>query len=41
MGEVLDDENVVVRPTHPTRNAVDHQPNTGVSFAVVLDNVVL
>jgi hypothetical protein len=36
----LDDEKVIVRPTCPTREAVVLQPNAGVSFAIILDNVV-
>jgi hypothetical protein len=39
-GEELDDEKVIVYPACPAREAVVLQPNTGVSFLIVLDDVV-
>jgi hypothetical protein len=38
--EELDDEKVIVRPTGLGREAVVLQPNTGISFTVVLNDVV-
>jgi hypothetical protein len=35
----MDDDQVIVRPTHPSRKAVDLQPNAGIHLAVVLDYV--
>jgi hypothetical protein len=39
-GEQLDDEEVIIHPTHPTSKLVVLQPNTGVGFAVILDDIV-
>jgi hypothetical protein len=39
-GEELDDEKVVILPACPAREAVVLQPNTGIGFAIVLDNVI-
>jgi hypothetical protein len=36
----LDDEKVIVRPARPAREVVVLQRNVGVSFAIILDNVV-
>jgi hypothetical protein len=38
--EKLDDEDVVIHPTHPARKAVIFQPNIGVGFAIIIDDVV-
>jgi hypothetical protein len=38
MGEELDDEKVIVRPTRLASKAVVLQPDAGVSFIVVLDD---
>jgi hypothetical protein len=38
--EKLDDEDVVIHPTHPARKAVIFQPNAGVGFAIIIDDVV-
>jgi hypothetical protein len=39
MGEELDDEQIVACPAHPAHKAVVLQPNTGVCFVVILDDV--
>jgi hypothetical protein len=39
-GEELDDENRIVRPACPTREAVVLQPNTGIGFTIIIDDVV-
>jgi hypothetical protein len=39
-GEELDDEEVIIRPTNPTREAVALQADAGICLAVILDNVV-
>jgi hypothetical protein len=39
-GEELDDEEVVIRPACPARKAVVHQPNVGVDFAIVFDDII-
>jgi hypothetical protein len=39
-GEEMDDEKVIVHPTHPTREAVVLQPDIGIGLAVILDDVV-
>jgi hypothetical protein len=38
--EEMDDEEVIVHPTHPTREAVVLQPDIGIGLAVILDDVV-
>jgi hypothetical protein len=39
-GEELDDEEVIIHPTRPAREAVVAQPDTGIGLAVILDDVV-
>jgi hypothetical protein len=39
-GEKLDDEEFVVPPAHPAPEAVVLQPNAGIAFAIIFDNVV-
>jgi hypothetical protein len=38
-GKELDDEEIIICSTHSTPKAVVLQPDAGVSFAVVLDDV--
>jgi hypothetical protein len=39
MGEELDDEEVIVRPTHPACKAIVPQPSVGVGLTIVFDDV--
>jgi hypothetical protein len=39
-GEELDDEKVIVCPACPAREVVVLQPNIGIGFTVILDDVV-
>jgi hypothetical protein len=39
-GEELDDEEIIVRPTRPTHEAVVLQPNTGICLNIVFDDVI-
>jgi hypothetical protein len=39
-GEELEDEEIIICPTRPAREAVVLQPDTRIGLAIILDNVV-
>jgi hypothetical protein len=39
-GEELDDEGVIIHPACPARKMVVNQPNAGIGFSVVFDDVI-
>jgi hypothetical protein len=39
-GEELDDEDVIICPTHPACKAVVLKPNTGIGCTIIFNNIV-